>query len=279
MLQGRRPDTGALKENSSDEKSTKVENVKISPASAKWQNLPHFLFGEVMTMMGRESLQAIQKCRHVCYSWNVMISQMTKYDKAIVIREAESLAAQIREKWRYPGEEEALLSEISIAASLAHHGLLGSMKVMDLCDVDLASVPAEHLASLASCVTRRVLIINVSNIVNILDNVKCNWLNISKQTLSSEETRALVRAMQSRVKKVSLGFLGEVSLDMTALTQYSGQGECVGVRYENSYGQRSDESASRNIEQLRCWAKRINWLVEVGRDINQFTLKIYKSML
>ena len=279
MLQRRRPDTGALKENSSDEKSTKVENVKISPASAKWQNWPHFLFGEVMTMMGRESLQAIQKCRQVCHSWNVMISQMTKYDKAIIIREAESLAATIREKWRYPGQEEALLSEISIAASLAHHGLLGSMKVMDLCDVDLASVPAEHLASLASCVTRRVFIINVSNIVNILDNVKCKWLDISNQTLSSEETRALVRAMQSRVMEVSLGFLGKVSVDMTALTQYSGQGRCVGVRYEGSYGEGSGETAARNLEQLRCWAQRINWPVEMGRGINLITLKIYKSLL
>ena len=112
MLQRRRPDTGALKENNSDEKSTKVENVKIPPASVKWQNWPHFLFGEVMTMMGRESLQALQKCRQVCQSWNMMISQMTMYDKAIIIREAESLAAKIREKWRYPGEEEASREQI-----------------------------------------------------------------------------------------------------------------------------------------------------------------------
>ena len=265
MLQGRRPDTGALKEIKSGLKSTKVENIKKSLASAKWQNLPHFLFGEVMTMMGRESLQAIQKCRHVCYSWNVMISQMTKYNKAIIVREGESLASQIREKWEAHAKAQHL-PDISNAALLAHHGLLGSVKYMDLCDVDLASVPAEHLASLTSCVTRRVFIINVSNIVNILDNVKCKWLDISNQTLSSEETRALVRAMQSRVMEVSLGFLGKVSVDMTALTQYSGQGRCVGVRYEGSYGEGSGETAARNLEQLRCWAQRINWTLKVGAD-------------
>ena len=228
MLQRCRPDTGALKEIKSGRKSTKVENVKKSLASEKWQNLPHFLFGEVMTMMGRESLQALQKCRQVCQSWNMMISQMTMYDKAIIIREAESLAAQIRGKWKweYPGEEKTLVPEISIAASLAHHGLLGSIKNMDLCDVDLVSVPAEHLASLASCVTRRVIISNVSNTVNILDNVKCQSLSINNQTLSSEETRALVRAMESRVEGLWLGGGGEVSLDITALTQYSGQGKC-----------------------------------------------------
>ena len=91
---------------------------------------------------------------------------------------------------------------------------------------------------------------------------------ISGQSLSSEETRALVRAMESVVTEVFLGDLGDVSLDMTALTQYSGQGKCVGVRYEEW----SDESAARNIEQLRCWAQRVNWPVEVGRDTKWITL-------
>ena len=256
MLQGRRPDTGALKEIKSGLKSTKVENVKKSLASAKWQNLPHFLFGEVMTMMGRESLQAIQKCRHVCYSWNVMISQMNKYDKAIIFRGAESQAARIREKWAYYPEE-SLLPEISNAASLAHHGLLGSVKDMYLTDVDLASVPAEHLASLASCVTRSVDIKNVSNcdLTSILDSVNCDLLSINSQTLSREETRAVVRAMETGVEQVYLGDLGKMSLDMRALTQYSVQGKCVEVRYEEW----KVEDAARNIKKLRSWAKRINW--------------------
>jgi histone H3 len=281
MLQRRRPENGALKKIRSGLKSTEVENVKMSPAPAKWQNLPHFVFGEVMTMMGRESLQAIQKCRHVCYSWNVMISQMTKYNKAIIVREGESLASQIREKWEAHAKAQHL-PDISNAALLAHHGLLGSVKYMDLCDVDLASVPAEHLASLTSCVTRGVGIYNVSNcdLVSIMDSVKSPVLAISRQTLSSQETRALVRAMESRVEEVNLGYLGNVSLDMTALTQYSGQGKCVEMSYEDFFEEGSDEQriyneSVRNIEQLGCWAQRINWLVELGRDEWSIGINMY----
>ena len=49
-----------------------------------------------------------------------------------------------------------LVSELMCAATLAHHGLLGSVKMMALFDVDLSPVPAQHLASLASCVTGKL---------------------------------------------------------------------------------------------------------------------------
>ena len=80
--------------------------------------------------------------------------------------------------------------EISTAASLAHQGLLDSVKEMYLKDVDLASVPADHLASLAACVTADVVIWNVSNtdLTSILDSCKSEWLRISNQSLSTEET-------------------------------------------------------------------------------------------
>ena len=77
---------------------------------------------------------------------------------------------------------------------------------MDLWNVDLTSVPAEHLASLASSVTRMVTIENISgcNLVTILDNVKSRVLNIPNQSLGSEETQALVQAMESGVEEVGL---------------------------------------------------------------------------
>ena len=40
----------------------------------------------------------------------------------------------------------SFLPAINCAASLAHHGLLGSMSDMELRDVDLSSVPAQHLS-------------------------------------------------------------------------------------------------------------------------------------
>ena len=147
------------------------------------------------------------------------------------------------------------LAEITKAAYLAHNRMLGSVKDIVLRDMDLASVPAQHLASLASCVTWNLDIINISNcdIISILDSLKCERLSInSSQTLSSKENRALVRAMESRVELVVLGTRGEDCLDITALTQYSGQGKCRRVEF---WG----DSALRYREEVKTWKRRINW--------------------
>ena len=87
------------------------------------------------------------------------------------------------------------LPEITCAASLAHHGLLGSVSEVMLRDVDLSSVPTRHQASLASCVKTSVSIENVSgcDLVAILDSLNCQAL----RRLSVEETRTLVQAMES----------------------------------------------------------------------------------
>ena len=99
-------------------------------------------------------------------------------------RNVKSLAKRIRAKWY--GGQAPFLPEITTAASLAHHGLLCSVMWMWLRDVDLASVPAQHLASLASCVMRSVGINNVRNcdIISILNHVKCEGFNITSQSLS-----------------------------------------------------------------------------------------------
>ena len=156
---------------------------------------------------------------------------------------------------------------------MAHHGLLDSVESLYLWNVDLASIPAEHLASLVSCVTECVDIINVSNcdIVTILDNIKCEQLRIeSLQNLKSEETRVLVRAMESRLEVVQLGGLGEVSLDMAALTQYSGQGKCRRVTCWRA-------TADRYREEVRSWAKRINWRASDHQTLH--CLNIHNNLL
>ena len=82
------------------------------------------------------------------------------------------------------------MNELTCAASLAHHGLLGSLYDMDLCNVDLSPVPAQHLASLASCVTSELHIQNVSgcDLVSLLTSLKCKYLIIISQSLGREET-------------------------------------------------------------------------------------------
>ena len=99
------------------------------------------------------------------------------------------------------------LPVITCAASLAHQGYIDSVEDLTLWDVDLTTVPAEHLASLVSSVTGQHGIITIENVsgcgvVTILDIVKSD-LVITCQSLDIEVTRALVRAMESRVEWVS----------------------------------------------------------------------------
>ena len=143
---------------------------------------------------------------------------------------------------------------INCAAGLAYHRLLGSEQVMVLRNVDLASVPTEHLASLASSVTGIVSINNLCgcNLVTILDSVKSQVLLIRSQSLVSEETRALVRAMETGVNIVRL--YREVTLDIRDLMEYSGHGKCREV-----VCYRARDTADRYREQLRTWATSKNW--------------------
>ena len=106
---------------------------------------------------------------------------------------------------------------ITWASSLVHHGMIGSLKNMMLYNVDLTSIPPEHLASLTSCVTAGVYIFHVSgcDLVTIMDSVKSKVLIIFRQSLDSEETQALVRAMESGVEEVRLG--KETTLDIRVL--------------------------------------------------------------
>ena len=131
-----------------------------------------------------------------------------------------------------PYAPSAKLHEVTCAASLAYHGLLGPLNAQTwiyLRDVDLSSVPDEHLASLVSCGTKGVYIQNIRgcDLVTILDNVKSDRLGIYGLSLGSEETQALVRAMESRLERVHLGIWGSATLNTAALTTYSGKGKCI----------------------------------------------------
>ena len=81
-----------------------------------------------------------------------------------------------------------------------------------------------------------------------------------------------MRAMESRVESVELGGEEEISgdeeemrLDISALTQYSGQGKCWWMKCSDS-----DDTATTYREGVRSWAGRINWTVEW--DLNGFII-------
>ena len=157
----------------------------------------------------------------------------------------ESLAKRARKRIRFPSK----LPVISCAASLAYHGLLGSVREIKLQDIDLTSVPADHLISLVSSVTVRVGIQNVSGcLVTILDSVKSKELCITRQSLDSEETRAVLRAMESQVEGLWL------TQDIRGLIEYSGRGKCKKME---CYG----EVVARYRDQLMTWAKNRSWAV------------------
>ena len=159
------------------------------------------------------------------------------------------------------------LYNITRAASLAHHGLLGKLKIRSLhLEEDLSSVPVEHLTSLISIETMSIVIRNVSgcDLVTILASVKCDLLYIQSQHLGTEETQALVQAMESGVSDfLGLGGgdgdkEGEMSLDIEALVKYSGEGKCYGITCLSPI--------TRYREELKSWAEQRNWIL--GQDDN-----------
>ena len=95
--------------------------------------------------------------------------------------------------------------------------------------VDLGIVPTHHQASLVSSI-RILRIENVTgcHLVTLLDNVQCEKLQIMSQSLEREETQALVRAMESRVKKVGIY---NVELYMETIPEYSRQGSSLVLDY------------------------------------------------
>ena len=90
----------------------------------------------------------------------------------------QSLTERVKSSLQNSGGD---VTTVMCGASLSHHGLLGSLSRMMLCDVNLSQVPDKHLASLASCVTGELTIKNVTGgqqIATLLTNLKCNRLII-----------------------------------------------------------------------------------------------------
>ena len=251
-----------------------------------WLTLPELIFSEIMLMVGLGSLESLHRCRQVCTKWNesIMVQIWGNPSKKKIMKE------KIEKSWApeleiFPSDEEIshakwlearaildkdiikrmtsifktahslLKSAFLCYASLAHHGLLDAVDNLELHD-DLSFVPAQHLASLVSCVTKVVSIKNVRgcDLVSIFTSLKCDRLVINNQSLGREETGALVQAMESGVRIVILGAMGdrerggEVTLDIGVLTEYNGQGRCCEV---NLYG----GIVARYGEEIRAWAR------------------------
>ena len=212
-------------------------------------NLPSVVMDEIFLKVGQESHEELNNMRQVCKAWNERIK--IKLQAKNPSPEWGHIIASRIKNW------EPLLSvaEITCAARLSDHGFLGTLDDLSLWNMNLSSVPVVHLASLASCVTGRVEIFNVSgcDLSPILDSLQCKDLSIAEQSLSTEETQALVRAMETGVENVMLG-THDVTLDIEALAKYSGHGRCRALYC-------MDDNAARYKEDLRIWNQSINWEV------------------
>ena len=96
--------------------------------------------------------------------------------------------------------------------------------------------------------------------VMFLDSVRSKKLCSLKLDLGSEETQALVRALESRVEEAEMDLM---DLDIEAFTMYSGLGGCGKVRF--SYYILDDEDTTTDVVRgMLCeWASNKDW--ETGR--------------
>ena len=217
-------------------------------------DLPSEILDEIFLQVGRRSHEELNNIRRVSRTWDERIKI-----KLRAVNPSEEwgriIGSRIKKRFTLPSQP-----EIARAASMAHLGHLGTLRNMFLYDVDLSSIPAGHLSSLASCVTGRVSIINdVSGLSPLLSSLQCERLCISsKQTLNTEETEAMVRAMERGVERVTLGYLGGgiTTMDIRAFTSYNGAGKCSRVDCRG-------DKAGRYKKDLVTWAQRNNWNVTV----------------
>ena len=131
-------------------------------------------------------------------------------------------------------------------------GLLTSVESMKLFNIDISSIPEENMSALCSVVTDYVRIYNVTgDVIPVLNSLQqCRELRIGGMTLDTDATRAMVTAMTHGVERVALGEW--VSLEISVLTQYDGNGKCSKVECQG----RSYEKYWDNIRQ---WANTVGW--------------------
>lgn len=160
-------------------------------------------------------------------------------------------------------------NDYRVAASFAHHGLLGHVPRLFLTLGgglnDLHLIPSDHMGSLAACVTELLLINGrhqkTDHLLTIIDNLKCEELVLSSLCLETEETSALLRAMMKGVLRVHLNQNSSLNLDV--LTQYDGEGKCESFECH--------DMNKPDMKRIRTWAENMNWNItkdeeKIGRD-------------
>ena len=206
-------------------------------------------------------------------------STSTTYKERFIILKSEldRLANKMREIMEddddssitvFPQDPKSIsLQDLANTASLVHHGILGevSFENLHLESVNLSTIPIQQLGSLAACATDEVCIgkdLIIPNLGVFLDKVKSISLIFVRVTLQTEDTSALIRAMQTRVYKVDLIYEDIVDREfIRALMNYDGKGRCAEVML---FVKEIDPDTFRYTEEdLRQCAQAMDWDIQV----------------
>ena len=143
-------------------------------------NLPSVVMDEIFLKVGQESHEELNNMRQVCKAWNERIQSKLRA-KNPSPEWSRIIASRI--KMSFGRMKLPSVAKITCAARLVHHGFLGPLDDLSLFNMNLSSVPVDHLASLASRVTWRVDIWNVSgcDLSPILASLQCKDLSIGRQ--------------------------------------------------------------------------------------------------
>ena len=178
----------------------------------------------------------------------------------VSLSQKKTAAARIQADWSQPAHWPSE-AEIKRAALLAWEGHLTSVECMRIVDRSIRDIPWGHMEKLASIVTEKVTISNMTHtdqLSSILANIKCQLFWLRRMDLSDTETWALVTAMRDRVGLVILD--EDVTLDIEQLTQYNGQGCCIGLGL-------CCDTRTRHGERLRRWVASKRWTVTRDDDM------------
>ena len=163
-----------------------------------------------------------------------------------ITRKVDSVKNELSYELSYMGPELAILTT---GASMAREGLITSLEMLRLLDIDITPIPADDLAALCSVVTDYVWIGNVTGDVSpVLNSLQGRAVMMFSMTLDDDATKALVNAMTQGVEMVYLRHC--VSLDISIITQqYDGKGKCSRV-YCWEEG---------DWDNISLWAKSVGW--------------------
>ena len=160
------------------------------------------------------------------YIRHKMILDYGRYQTTVITQKALDIARKLKKNHLPPSQ-----AMVTSLATFLHHNYLQPPAVSRLWlrNINLSEVP--HASCLVGVRRQSVRLDNVTgDLAPVLELTRCGVLSVSSMVLGAGDTRALVTALAAGVDKLSLGYDGEVELDMASLVTHDGQGRCCTVQ-------------------------------------------------